>query len=389
MLKLHTYQITCASTAEGEPFIARITTNEKWPLADRQQNVLLIQKSISEFPKGFASCFVLAKDQHFLPNDGLPPNIYILPDEQYFLAEGDVIKFSPSKLGLQTIYRKNSPSNSLLVTERCNNFCLMCSQPPKEADDSYIIKDLLKAIPLMDISTRELGITGGEPTLLGDDLLKILRAIKSHLPYTGIHILSNGRLFKDLSFATEFQKLSHPDLMIGIPIYSDISNIHDYVVQADGAFDDTIRGVINLKRVKQKVEIRVVIHQQTYERLPQLAEFLARNLLFVDHVALMGLEMMGFTKFNLEQLWIDPVDYQKELRAAVQTLHRYKMNVSIYNYQLCLLDPDLWPFNRKSISDWKNEYMPECGPCTKREQCGGFFSSARLRYSQHISPFGD
>jgi His-Xaa-Ser system radical SAM maturase HxsC len=177
--------------------------------------------------------------------------------------------------------------------------------------------------------------------------------------------------------------------MIGIPIYSDISNIHDYVVQADGAFDETIRGILNLKRYRQKVEIRVVIHKQTYARLPQLAEFIARNLLFVDHVALMGLEMTGFTKHNLEDLWIDPLDYQPQLKAAVETLARYRMNVSIYNHQLCVLDRSLWKYNRKSISDWKNEYMPECSPCTQKTQCGGFFSSAKLRYSAHIAPFED
>lgn len=83
---------------------------------------------------------------------------------------------------------------------------------------------------------------------------------------TGLHILSNGRAFSDAAFAEKFVSTSHPDLMLGIPIYSDLSEIHDYVVQADGAFDETIRGVLNLKRFKQKVEIRVVIHKQTYER---------------------------------------------------------------------------------------------------------------------------
>ena len=32
----------------------------------------------------------------------------------------------------------------------------------------------------------------------------------------------------------------------------------------------------------------------------------------------------------------------------------------IYNHQLCLIDRGLWPFAVKSISDWKNEYHPEC-----------------------------
>ena len=97
-------------------------------------------------------------------------------------------------------------------------------------------------------------------------------------------------------------------------------------------------------------EIRVVLHQQTIPRLPHLARFLARNLPFVDHVALMGLEMMGHVKANLEALWIDPADYQQQLRQAVEILDVSGMNVRIYNHQLCVLDRALWPFAVKSIS---------------------------------------
>jgi hypothetical protein len=45
---------------------------------------------------------------------------------------------------------------------------------------------------------------------------------------------------------------------------------------------------------------------------------------------------------------------------------------------------------RKSISDWKNEYIEECGSCARRSECGGFFSSSVLyRRSKHIAPFKD
>lgn len=172
--------------------------------------------------------------------------------------------------------------------------------------------------------------------------------------------------------------------MIGIPIYADLPHVHDYVVQADGAFDETIRGVLNLKQAGVRVEIRVVLHKQTIPRLTALAEFITRNLLFVDHVALMGLEMTGFTKANLDDLWIDPADYADELATAVGTLDRAKVRASIYNSQLCLIDRQIWRFARRSISDWKQEFMPECNGCAVMDQCGGFFSSATLKYSSKI-----
>ena len=191
-----------------------------------------------------------------------------------------------------------------------------------------------------------------------------------------------------MAFAKQYASIEHPDMMVGIPIYSDDSSLHDYIVQADNAFDETLRGVLNLKQLGQKVEIRVVIHQQSVKRLTELAEFLARNLLFVDHVALMGLEMMGFTKANLSELWIDPYEYRDTLSAAVQILSKSGMNVSVYNHQLCLVNPDVVPFYRKSISDWKNDYAPECDGCRRIAECGGFFSSGiKVRYSKNIKPY--
>ena len=101
---------------------------------------------------------------------------------------------------------------------------------------------------------------------------------------------------------------------MGIPLYSDIDVKHDYVVQAKGAFDETILGLYNLARCEVPIEIRVVVHKQTYRRLPQLAEFIYRNLPFASHVALMGMEMFGYVHLNLDTLWIDPFDYQRELK---------------------------------------------------------------------------
>jgi His-Xaa-Ser system radical SAM maturase HxsC len=383
MLKLSTKEIKAIGGTTSGVAIKRLTTNRHMPIAARCDHILITREKIDESSDGFFAVFTF-EEANTSSALGLT-NIFVIPDYLDYLADGDVVRFSPDKGAMRALYRKSARSNSMLTTERCNNLCLMCSQPPKEVDDSYLVAELLEAIPLMDRGSIEVCLSGGEPTLLGDSFFKLIYALKNNLPETAVHILSNGRRFKDSTFAQRVSELRHPDLMIGIPIYSDISNIHDYVVQADGAFDETIRGILQLKAHGVRVEIRVVIHQQTYARLPQLARFIARNLLFVDHVALMGLEMTGFTRANIDALWIDPADYQKELVEAALIFDRNSMKVSIYNHQLCLLDPQLWRFNARSISDWKNEYMPECEPCTKKAECGGFFSSAYFRYSEKIT----
>lgn len=360
----------------------RLTTDARRPMPLRQAELFLWRGG--ELPEGYRA-------YAFLEGSGEPeridalPSIF-LPEDFSYLEDGDVVSIRPERNTVRVLYRRNSPNNSFLVTEQCNHLCLMCSQPPKNVDDSALIDEILEVIPLVDRDTVEIGFTGGEPTLHGDRFLTLLRAAKSYLPRTAVHILTNGRRFVDLAFARKYAEIDHPDMMAGIPLYSDLSSIHDYVVQADGAYDETIRGILNLKRLRQRVEIRVVVHKQTYERLPQLAAFIARNLTMVDHVALMGLEITGFTRANLSDLWIDPWDYREELSRAVEILAGHRMNVSVYNHQLCLVDRAVWPYARRSISDWKNEYMPECNGCVVRSACGGFFSSAKHRYSDHIAP---
>ncbi|HEX4078742.1 MAG TPA: His-Xaa-Ser system radical SAM maturase HxsC [Rhizomicrobium sp.] len=340
-----------------------------------------------DMPEGFA-WYIRFDTEPSSSDESVPKGSGVIrvSDKFSYIRAGDVVRISPNRGGFAVLFQRSARHHSILLTERCNHYCLMCSQPPRDVADGWILEDVMAAIPFIHPDTPEIGFTGGEPTLLGEQLVKLVQRCKSYLPRTSIHVLTNGRAFSKPEYAKAFADLNHFDLMFGIPIYSDLSERHDYVVQADGAFDETIRGILNLKRVRVPVEIRVVVHKQTFDRLSHLARFIARNLTFVDQVVFMGLEMTGFTRANLPDLWIDPVEYQPQLIEAVKLLAANRMKVSVYNHQMCITDKALWPFMKRSISDWKNEYMDECTGCAARNECGGFFSSARLRYSAHIRP---
>lgn len=306
------------------------------------------------------------------------------------LHEGYIVVMHPKTGFVRTLHRPGSVHNTLFMTERCSSNCLMCSQPPKDKDDAEQFTEInLELLRLMPPTVTNLCITGGEPTLLRDRLFRILRALREALPNTDVHMLSNGRLFAWPAFTRDFVEANHPRLVLGIPLYSDSSTSHDYIVQAKHAFDQTVMGLHQLARRNVPVEIRVVLHRLTIPRLAQLAEYVYRNFPFVVHVALMGLEPTGYTPRNKEILWIDPAEYQDELEEAVEILATRGMNVSIYNSQLCLLRPSLWKFARKSISDWKNVYLQECRECSVLEQCGGLFQSAEKLHSPHIRAFRD
>lgn len=362
--------------------VAKVTTADV-PDEDRGDFVLLWRDGI---PPSDTSGYAAILTPRRAPGwETLSPLVHSTIEFEY-LSDGDVVSVQPSGF-VRSLYRKGSPHNFLLVTDQCNSFCLMCSQPPRQVDDFDRIREHLRLIDLIDPETRELGITGGEPTLFKDDFLRLVGHCKERLPNTALHVLTNGRMFYYREFARRLGEIGHPDIMLGVPLYSDVDSEHDYVVQARGAFEETVLGLHNLSRYGVPVEIRVVVHRQTYKRLPRLAEFIARNFPFAAHVALMGMEMYGFVNRNLEDLWVDPHDYQPELYEATEILFTAGMRVSIYNHQLCVLDRRLWPFARKSISDWKNIYLKECESCARREECGGLFQSAAKRHSSYIKPF--
>jgi len=335
---------------------------------------------------GFATAVVIDSG---LPSDALPDSMRAarLSARFGYFADGDIIGFDPNSRRLRTLYRRNSSHNSFLITERCNHYCLMCSQPPRNIDDGWILDEIASCVPLIDPATPSIGFTGGEPLLEWQRFIPLLARFRESLPRTRLHILTNGRFFADPQVVQAWAALKNPDLCAAIPVYSSVDAVHDHVVQARGALDETLHGILRLKDKRQRVEIRIVLHALTAPGLVETCRWLARNLPFVDHVALMALENTGFALANQEQLWIDPADYQDDLAQAVQTLREARMKVSIYNLPRCVLPRGLWDYAVQSISDWKNAFLPACEECTEKPQCGGFFSTGRPRFSRAVQPF--
>ncbi|OEZ02413.1 MULTISPECIES: His-Xaa-Ser system radical SAM maturase HxsC [Stenotrophomonas] len=306
------------------------------------------------------------------PRLGERPYLTILGDQRV-AKSGDVIEVDGLRQRVASRYRRGDNGNVLFATERCNSYCVMCSQPPRQVQDDWRVSQLLDLIDLIDSDEPSLAISGGEPTLLGDGLVDVVERCASVLPATHVHILSNGRLLDGSALHSRFEGI-HPNLSWGIPLYGDHYGLHDYVVQSEGAFAETLRGLYALEAAKQRVEIRVVLVRPTFERLPQIARFIQRNLPFVEHVALMGIEPIGFAKAHQADIWADPADFGDQLAAAINLFDLSGIGVSLYNLPLCVIDRSLWPYAAQSISTWKNDYLPACTSCSMKPKCGGFFS---------------
>ena len=276
-----------------------------------------------------------------------------------------------------------SNDNTILVTEQCNNRCLFCCQPPRNINDfPFYEEENLKIIADSPKNIDCIGITGGEPLLLGERLFDTLDAIRNKYPNTLIHILTNGRLLFP-EFVSGFRQFDLSNIVFAVPLHSDFSGDHDIITRVRGSYNETLRGIYSLANENARIEIRIIINSINYMRLPQMAEFIHYNLPFVEDVVFMGMEATGDAVRNRYKIWIDPFEYQQELQEATLYLDGWKIEVGISNIPLCILPSKLHKFAWHSISDWKVTFLPVCENCDLRLMCGGVFNTAKWQ-SQNL-----
>ena len=340
-----------------------------------RKDCILIKENTNKVPCGYKA---------------LVTNHTVISDKPYISTshpleefhEGDVVLLSKSG-EIKFLYEIQSKHNAVFVTERCNHRCIMCPQPPvvHEEDKTNFNIELIR---LFDKNTESVGITGGEPTMIGDQLFEIIKQINIACPNASIGILSNGVKFADKDYALKLAKCRCCDMQIDIPIFSDIASIHNHIVGAH-TFYKTIQGIYNLAQLGQRIGIRVVVHKLTYQRLPQLAGFIYHNLPFVEQVAFLQMETTGLAEKNLNELWIDPYDYNQQLLEAVEYLRDRDIPVYIFNSQLCILPKSLHSIAMQSITDWKDGYISECQDCILKDKCAGLFTTNGVNISKHIN----
>lgn len=301
--------------------------------------------------------------------------VVALTAEPDALREGDVVRLSEGRRKAVVAYRASDRHHTLFVTNQCNSRCLMCSQPPTEQEDGWLYREAMETVSLIDSAPDVVGVTGGEPTLNAPRLRELLDHAHARWPATTIEVLTNARRLGDSETADS--------LLVGlpsgrttwlVPLYGSADELHDFVVQAPGAFDETVGGLLNLQAHGQAIQVRTVLIQPVLDGLVALCEFIAKNLPFVQTVALMGVEPIGFALAHTEMCLVDPTQRLDVLNRAVGVLLQHGLLPVLMNLPLCKLPEHLRPYAAASISDWKNEYADECGSCQLRSRCSGFFA---------------
>lgn len=332
-----------------------------------QTDLLVLQRLRSA---GLKELYALAEAGH--PDSNAPPPCVVaLPD---VLEAGDVVALSPERDEVQILYRPNDLHHTVFLTNRCNSRCVMCSQPPTHRDDSWLVEEARRIAAHIGNSPDAIGFTGGEPLLLESDLRNVLETFGFFLPATQFEVLTNGRLLSDHQFALELLQDLPCRTSWMVPLYGHADFLHDNVVQAAGAFDQTIAGLLNLHEYGQSVQLRIVLIEPVLQVLVELCSFIAKNLPFVGEVALMGCEPTGLALANRSICEVDIRHWGDTLGRAIKRLERSGLPALLMNVPLCAIPSELWPLAKRSISDWKQTYAAECAGCEVQESCCGLFA---------------
>jgi His-Xaa-Ser system radical SAM maturase HxsC len=282
---------------------------------------------------------------------------------------GELWIIFPSDLKANRFFRPSSNSNTLMFTERCDQLCIMCSQPPKNKDYPYwhLYEEAISALP------REtfLGISGGEPLLEKTKLFELIIKSITYRPDLTFHILTNAQHFieEDIDTLTKINK----NILWGIPLYSTDKDVHDQIVGKSGAFDTLLKNMNILFRTGAQIELRTVLLKQNVGYLSHIVNFIGNKLPWVSYWALMQLEPIGFARIQFEDKFYDNSRGFSAIKLALDTADIRGVEARLYNFPNCTVPKPYRAKATKSISDWKNKFEKKCDYCPEITKCSGFF----------------
>ena len=348
----------CAFKKNIEPFVGKLSRTDS-------PNSRPPAKGNSEI-----ECFYDSKNNGYLCR-AADQEFFIFCDSQYNF-DGDIFLFIPEQQAANRIIRRDSLHNTILFTEQCDERCVMCSQPPREVDDRWLVSLYAEAITLADEGVR-IGISGGEPTLYKDELFTLLEQTAEKRPDLSFHILTNAQHFK----IEDRQRLRNIhdrlEILWGIPLYSSIGSEHDVIVNKPGAFDSLIKNLHILASSGGAIEMRTVLMKKNFTGLPHLAKFITNNCPFIAFWAIMSIEPIGFAKSSRDELFFDYSQFFVPIGNAIDIAKLHQMRIVLYNFPLCSVPIEYRDNCVDSISDWKKKYIETCDPCKEKKNCAGFF----------------
>jgi len=179
----------------------------------------------------------------------------------------------------------------------CNNNCLFCVQAHKKKFGNKNTAELKSCLSqAAKEGYQSVVFTGGESTIR-PDIIDLVKYAKTS-GFKVVQMQSNGRRFANLDFCKEIIEAGANQFSPALHGHN--SKIHDYLTQVDGAFNQTVKGILNLKKLNQGIFTNTVITQTNYRYLPQIARLLLK--LKVDQMQFAFVHAMGNAWKNFDSV---------------------------------------------------------------------------------------
>lgn len=272
---------------------------------------------------------------------------------------------------------------------RCNSHCVMCTNMDsfiRATDRHYDLEAQLRKLRRF-AATRDKRVyvrngdqadyvlfTGGEPTI-HPHFLRLMAEFRKALPRLPFCLLTNGRTLAYPSFARRLLAVVGVPFSAAIPVHGHDAAAHDAVTRSPGSFSQTLDGLRNLFRFRrpgQEVEIRVVLHKRTAQRLERTLDFLLEE--FPDthlyRLSLIHFEMEGQAEKNFERIRLSLGECVARIESSTGTLARFH-DFRLYHFPLCVLPQALRARARRTLPRNDIRFLRRCRSCRARASCAG------------------
>jgi radical SAM protein with 4Fe4S-binding SPASM domain len=328
----------------------------------------------------------------------------LAPDETSCPIIGlDVERIDPFSVSLTAPYRMD-----LALTYRCNNVCPHCyvaRSPDHPEMDTETWKAVLERV--WEEGIPHVCFTGGEATLR-DDLVELVGYAEGLGLVTGL--LTNGRRLSNAAYVQDLVAVGLDHVQITLESHDEA--VHDHMVAADGAWQETVQGIRNVVAAGLYTTTNTTLTRENVARIEEtvaligslgVTSFACNSLIYAGRGSTVGtgfregelipvLERVreAADRHRLRLIWYTPTQYcslsplQLELGVKACTAALYNMCVepdgavipcqSYYEPLGHILD-DPWEaiWNHElALTLRERRYVPEkCHECPELPICGG------------------
>lgn len=178
----------------------------------------------------------------------------------------------------------------------CNNNCRFCVQADNKCKGNRSFEEIKRDLTDSRKRCDSVVLTGGEVTIR-EDFFDIVR-LAQKLDYKTIQIQTNGRMFASLDFCKKTIQAGATE--ISPALHGHCKEQHDYLTRAEGSFNQTVKGIKNLKSLGAYIITNTVVVKSNYTSLPEIAKLLVK--LNVDQFQLAFVHPMGNAWKNFDNI---------------------------------------------------------------------------------------